>query len=112
MDRNYTGPIVTLASGAVVLATAGSLGLANRNLRDSITGRCFDGDLCLSEEQDEIDSLDRRNLTADLLMGLGAATAIAGVIWLLVEATRSPSAEESDVSLACGGTRCELRGRF
>ena len=57
-----------------------------------------------------IDALDRRNLTADVLMGVGAAAAIAGVIWLLVEATRGPS--EQQVSLACGATRCELRGRF
>ncbi len=111
VERNFTGPLVTLSSGLAVLLAGGSLGLANRGLHDDITGRCYNGEICLSEEESEIDALDRRNLTADVLVGVGGAATLAGLIWLVVEGTRSaPNADTATFS--CGMGNCEVRGTF
>lgn len=110
-DRNFTGPMVTLISGAVVLAAGSSLGLANRSLHDHISSRCYDGELCLSEERDDIESLDRRNLTADVLLGVGGAVMVAALIWIVVEAT-SGGGDDSGISLGCGVGGCAVRGTF
>lgn len=111
-ERDFTGPIVMMVSGAVVFAAGGALGLANRSLYDDISGRCYDGEVCLSEEAGDIDALDRRNLTADLLVAIGGGVILGGLIWLVVEGTRSASSTGEDVAVACGVTGCSVRGRF
>lgn len=105
---SLVAPLLLVGGGAAILAAAGGLGLANRTLYNDLQDRCLGGTLCTPSQSGDIDALGRRNLTADVLLGLGGAVVLGGLVWLVLRAIHP----ETDVASACGPRGCQLRGRF
>ncbi len=110
LAHNYPGPHITLGAGVLVLGIAGVLGLTARGMRDDLLDDCYDGarPVCLREQEDDIDGLDTRNLTADILAGVGGAAMLGGLIWLIVEATTGGT----PTTVSCGPRGCSIGGTF
>lgn len=108
--RARLGPILTVTSGAVVLATGLGVGLAALLQYQDLQERCDEG-LCPPDAQDDIDTLTTRNVAGDVVTSVGAAIAAAGVLWwALLPASAEP--EEAGARLRIGPLGVGVEGCF
>ncbi|MFO8071586.1 MAG: tetratricopeptide repeat protein [Polyangia bacterium] len=77
------GGWVALGVGAGALIGGGSTGGMVLSLDDELAEKC-DGEVCTSAKSDDVDKLDNLALTTDVLIGVGAAAAITGVVLLII----------------------------
>lgn len=93
------GPYVLLGTGGAVLATGFTFAIMA-----TVTHADFDK----AETADDKRALQTRGqtqaLVADIAMGVGAATILGGVIWLLAAAADAPASTTPGVTPAPGGT--------
>jgi tetratricopeptide (TPR) repeat protein len=105
--------IVTGTGGALVIAGLG-LGLAASATRSDIDARCgsYQGQTyCPIEAQSLIERHGRLALGADITMGVGIATAAAGVVWLLLGGGEAEAGAPA-VSISPGLQEVRLVVRF
>lgn len=93
------GAITLIAVGgasAIAAAITGGLALSQRGDLDDA---CPMGD-CGPDRRDDLNRLDRLTISTDVMIGIAAATAVTGVIWLLVGGD-----DDDDVALDASGVR-------
>jgi hypothetical protein len=105
---------VTLGAGAAVLIAGGITGGMALSQSGKLEEACPDGG-CSPSRSGEVDALGSMALTADILIGVGAAAAVAGAVLLLLpgggeEAAGDPDEAAMRVVPAPGGAA--LQGRF
>jgi hypothetical protein len=101
---------VTLGAGAAVLIAGGVAGGVALSQSGKLAEACPDGS-CSPARGGEVDALGSLALTADILLGVGAAAAVAGIVLLLLpEGRESGEATAVRVVPAPGGAA--LQGRF
>ncbi len=105
---------VTLGAGAAVLIAGGVVGGVALAQSGKLEDACPDGG-CSPARSSEVDALGSMALAADVLIGVGAAAAVAGAVLLLLpEGGESESGGENETALlvvpALGGAA--IQGRF
>ncbi len=73
---------ILLGSGGAVLAGSLAIGLL-ANSAGTEGERLCNGSLCRSEASSDLDRQRSLALTSDIMLGVGAATAIVGAVWLV-----------------------------
>lgn len=97
-------PAIVLGIGGAALATGLVLGAVTAVQHDDFSARCGTGPC--PELEGDASSGRALGLAADVVLAVGGAVAIAGLIWLVVELTGSSDEE----GVACGAAGCG--GRF
>lgn len=105
-EPNRTGPALLLGIGGGAILAGVGLGISALFLHDELEQDCF-GSVCPYWKSDELDQLRRRTIAFDVLIGLGGAMALGGMIWWLVD---RPG--QVPVSASCGPFGCVVEGRF
>lgn len=103
---NRTGPVLLLGIGGAAMLAAVGVGVSALFLHDELDQDCF-GSACPYWKADEIDSLHRRTLAFDVMIGAGAAMVLGGMIWWIVD-----KPVEVPVTASCGPFGCVVEGRF
>ena len=75
---------VFLGTGAAAAITGGVIGGVSMSKEKSLLDQC-EGGHCPPSERDEGDSIEKMNLTADILYGVGAAFVVTGIVLFFVE---------------------------
>lgn len=101
---------VTLGAGAAVLIAGGVVGGLALSQSGKLEEACPDGN-CSPARGGEVDALGSMALTADILIGVGAAAAVAGVVLLLLPEGRE-SGDETAVRVVPAPGGAALQGRF
>lgn len=101
--------IVLTAGGALLLAGVGT-GAATAAEHGSLEAACPDR-TCAPADAGRIDTVRGLGIATDVLLGVGLATAAAGLVWLIVELDSGGSDVET-ARLHCGGLGCSVRGTF
>jgi hypothetical protein len=107
------GWVAVGVGGALLIGGAITGGMA-LNLDSDLDHDCPD-ESCFGERQSDIDKLNTLSLTTDILMGVGAAVAVTGIV-LLIVGHKKKGANEEPVALAPafapGFTGAVIQGRF
>ena len=77
------GGIGALAAGAALLIAGAGLGGAALSMSNDLEDRCPNGN-CGPEDHDDYDSMKSMALGSDILLGLGGAVAVAGVVLVVI----------------------------
>ena len=107
------GWVAVGVGGALLLGGAITGGMA-LNLDSDLDNDCED-EHCLSNRQPDIDKLNNLSLTADILIGVGAAAAATGIVLLIVGHKKKGENEEPVAlvpALAPGFAGAVVQGRF
>ncbi len=104
-----TGGWVALGVGGALLVAGGVTGGLALEAKGDVEDTCPNG--CYSDDYDLVDKRDNLALTTDILIGVGAAAAAAGIAMLVVDATGGED-EGTEISLAPGPGGILVRGRF
>jgi hypothetical protein len=106
----FTWGWVVAGVGGALLAGGAVTGSMALSLNEDLTKKCPDG-VCEPGHQDEIDRLESLGYATDILLSVGAATAVAGVILLLFY-----EGDEGDLSIGpvvgAGFSGAVVQGRF
>ena len=107
------GPIVLLSIGGAALVAAVPLWFSARSTYDDLRAICSSGS-CPSVFEGDARRGERFALAGDVLLGVGAASLVAGVTWLLIDRHPTARAEAPRVTFGCGPGGCALGvgGRF
>ncbi|MEM9191133.1 MAG: hypothetical protein AAGF12_18265 [Myxococcota bacterium] len=97
------GPIVMGVGGALLIGGA-IAGIVSLGEASDIEDQCPDLDRCDPSLQGDYDAMRDLSLTADILLGVGLAAAVAGLVLTLT--LSSGSEEDPAVSMACTGEGC------
>lgn len=99
--------VALLATGGAALVAALGTGITALGARDDLDALC-DGTRCPEAARDDRDRGRRLALTTDVLIGVGAAAAVAGTLWLAF------GGRDVEATAACapGGCHAAVRGRF
>ena len=103
-------PALVLGSGGALVLAGIATGIATVAEHGALEEAC-PAMRCPEAEAGRIDTVRALGITTDVLIGVGAAAAAAGLIWLIVELSAG-SPDEPSATLGCGAGGCELRGRF
>ncbi|MEM9860545.1 MAG: hypothetical protein AAF938_02915 [Myxococcota bacterium] len=103
------GPIALMAGGGAVLVTGVALALAANGQYSDLEETCIDG-ACPSGTQGDIDRLRRLGVGADVLMAVGGAAALGGLVWYFTG--RRSRDETTAVRVDVAPTGVTLRGAF
>ncbi len=107
------GWVAVGVGGALLIGGAITGGMA-LNLDSDLDHDCPD-ESCLGTRQPDIDKLNTLSLTTDILMGIGAAAAVTGIV-LLIVGHKKKGEDEEPVALAPafapGFTGAVIQGRF
>ncbi len=87
---------VTFSIGGAILVGGAVTGGVTLAADKDIDSKCPDG--CYSRYYDEMDRRDNLALTTDILLGIGGAVTLAGVVMLIVAASRGED-DEGSVSM-------------
>jgi hypothetical protein len=103
----------TAGVGAALLAGGGATGIWALSLDADLEDACRDGH-CPASRASDIDRLEALARTTNVLLGLGAAAAAAGVVMLLLDAPETEPGVETtwNVAPAPGGFAAGVRHRF
>ncbi len=107
------GWVAVGVGGALLIGGAITGGMA-LNLDSDLDNDC-ENEHCLDGRQSDIDKLNTLSLTTDILMGVGAAAAVTGIV-LLIVGHKKKGADEEPVALvpafAPGFAGAVIQGRF
>lgn len=111
-ERDVAAPVVMLASSGAVLLAGIATGAATAVEHGALAAAC-PSRLCSEADAGRIDTVRALGITTDVLLGVGAAAAAAGLVWLIVELSGG-DAEEVPATAACGPEECSftLQGSF
>jgi len=108
------GWVAVGVGGALLIGGAITGGMA-LNLDSDLHNDCDEGGHCLDDRQPDIDKLNTLSLTTDILMGVGAAAAVTGVVLLIVGHKKKGENEEPVAlapAFAPGFAGAVIQGRF
>ncbi|MEM6957322.1 MAG: tetratricopeptide repeat protein [Myxococcota bacterium] len=108
-ERSIAGPIALLAGGGAALLAGVGLAIAADSQYSDLEDRCANG-VCPPGSQGDIDRLVRVGRSADILMAVGGAAAVGGLVWLLVGGGEED--RTAGVRFDVGPDRITLRGAF
>ena len=98
-----TGPpwpaLASLGAGGALLAGGGLFGLLSRAAereRDDLAGASWQRNIRWSEAREQEEKAISRALAANVLLGVGAASALTGLVLLALEHDSAPDVEEED----------------
>jgi hypothetical protein len=100
-----------LGIGAASLATGAIIGGLALRQRKDIESRC-DGTVCPASLSDDRDEVKNMSLAADILMGIGAAAVVAGVVLFFVEPKRKTDRAELTVQPSADGLALSVSRSF
>lgn len=107
------GWVAVGVGGALLIGGAITGGMA-LNLDNDLYETCPD-ESCFSDRQPDIDKLNALSLTTDVLIGVGAAAAVTGIVVLIVGYKKKGASEEPVAlapALAPGFAGAVVQGRF
>jgi hypothetical protein len=102
---------VTLGLGAAIAAGGGITGGLALKTNGELGDRCS-GNVCTPDDQDDIDKRDALAMTSNVLIGVGAAAVVAGVLMLVLggdEETEGQVALRPVMAPGLAGAAAELR---
>jgi hypothetical protein len=106
------GGWVSLISGAALLVGGGITGGMVLSLDSDLDGSC-PGGVCSESERQDVERMDALALTTDILIGVGAAAAVTGVVLLIVGKKKEANKEVAVKPLVGTGFRgLGIEGRF
>lgn len=105
------GPVVTMSLGGGLLIAGAVMAAVAQSRHSFLTEQCPMG-RCPPELRDDADELDRAALAADVLVMSGAAAALGGVLWFLLQGDDDEASTEASVQPILGPSEVGLRGRF
>lgn len=108
--RSNAGPIAFVAGGGAVLIAGVALALAANAQYSDLEDTCMEG-ACAPGTQGDIDRLRRLGVSADVLMALGGAAAVGGLVWYFA-GRRGERDDAEAIRLDFGPTGVSLRGAF
>lgn len=83
----YLGGPIALSLGLAALASSIGTGAAALRLDEDLRARCLGG-VCVPADRDEVDRGRALALSTDVLIGIGAAAVVVGVVLFIVESRR------------------------
>lgn len=106
-EPDVLAPIVLLASGGAALLAGVGTGVATALEHGELATAC-PSKRCAEEDAGRIDTVRALGITTDVLLGVGAAAAAAGAVWLLVELLGGDDSESVPAAASCGPDGCSL----
>ena len=104
--------IVITALGGAALGTSLALGFVARSKYTDLEDKCPTG-VCDASLEADADSMRTFALTADILLGVGLAAAVTGLVLILTGGGGDDDEDEDDsVAATCGLNGCMVSGRF
>lgn len=104
-------PVVLLgAAGGALVASLG-LGLRARAIHTDLEARCPEG-RCAGELESRADRMQRLARTSDAMLGVGVVTAVAGVVWAVLDGRSGEPDREPGVAVSCGRSGCAVSGQL
>lgn len=103
--------IVLVAAGGAALATGAAMGGLALARRGDLDDRC-PGGVCPDEARADVDSLRRSSRTADVLLPLGGALVVGGVLAFVLAGGDEDDAPEVGAAVGREGALLRVRGRF
>lgn len=104
------GAIVVMSAGGAALIGGVVLAIVAGGRYSDLESAC-PGGICREDQQSDIDSLRTTALTADILMAVGGAALIGGVVWMLVGGDDEPE-DSASLRFDVGISGASLSGRF
>jgi hypothetical protein len=106
-EKSSTAPLLVIAAGGAGLLTGAVLGFFAVNKRDDALKSSVNEDAATREE-------DAKSLatTANIAFGAGAAVAVGGLVWLLINKSGVPESSVPDLGLAISPGAVVLTGAF
>lgn len=101
------GGVVTLALGGAALATGGVLGMVASSRRSDLDERCVDS-RCPPDAQADADGVRRMALSTDVVLAVGGAAALGGLLWVLLGRGSRGDAQTTSVAASCVTTGCSM----
>lgn len=109
--RRARGPLMVVVAGGGLLVGSGVSALVTHSRSNSADSTCPDGYCPVTEDASAVqDSVRRPAIATDVLLGLGAATTITGLVLYVVR--RHGADEPPPVSAGCGPTGCDAHLRL
>lgn len=99
-------PVILMGAGAAIAVGGAVTGVLALGAADDLETACGDDKTCPAEESDNIDKAQTLALVTDILIPVGAAVAVTGLVLWLTGALDTER-EVPIAALGCGPTSCE-----